>query len=421
MKTNINHNELTTFLYGDIKVSLCVDMALQQITGFELKQLTDELQILVDSKVDKIYMLSRKDLVFNMHKTAVGKMSIRIVLPNLLYLTKKKFSAPEVPHGYCMFLRKYIGNARLRSISMVGSERILDLHFETKDGKYHLFLEFFDKGNAILTDDDLMIKSPLENQNWAERTIRGGVKYEFPKKDYDFFSIDLVKFKDIMNCSGEDNILKRLTSLGLGKEYSNEILKRARVDPLKMKLSPDENESLFSSVRKFMREKPEPSYYHKTDKVYVSKISSVKKYSSLEDIYGKASDDVVPEFDLSKIPDDTAVEFPSINEAFDFMIEMPKPEEKEEHLEKSKSKDKLTKVIDAQSKRLKEQEQIAEENQAKGEAIYENYALVKDIMDQISTARKKMSWNEIKEKLKGHKIIKSVDEKTGTITIELGE
>jgi predicted ribosome quality control (RQC) complex YloA/Tae2 family protein len=217
-----------------------------------------------------------------------------------------------------------------------------------------------------------------------------------------------------------DSVLKILTSFGLGKDYSNEILKRARIDPLKTKLTPDELESLFNSVRKFMREKPEPFFNKKSDRVYISKISSIKKYSGLEDIYGKASEDLVNEYALDKIPDDVAITFPTINEALDFMIEMPKPEEKEEHLEKSKSKDKLTKVIDAQTKRQKEQEKIVEENQIKGECIYENYALLKDIMDQINLARKKMSWAQIKEKLKGHKIIKSIDEKNGIITLEIG-
>ena len=402
-------------------------MVLQQLSGFELKKLVDELQFLVDSKVDKIYMLSKKDLIFNFHKTHVGKQTLRVILPNLLYITKKKFSAPELPHGYCMFLRKYLGTARLRSVSMVGSERILDFYFETKEEKYHLFFEFFDKGNAILTDEMLMIKSPLDNQVWSERTIRGGVKYEFPDKGFDFFNIEFDQFASILNNATNvtdgpnDGILKKLTSFGLGKEYSLEILKRARVDGAKTRLTKDETESLFNSVKKFLREKPDVFYYKKTGKVYVSAISSVKKYSSLEDVFGKVSDDMMIDNDFDKIPDDTAISFPSINVAFDFSIEMPKPEEKSVEGEKSRSKDKLAKVIDAQTRRKEELEHVATENQRKGELIYENYSLVHDVLEQINAARKNMPWAQIKEKLKGHKIITHVDDKTGTITVDLGE
>ena len=37
----------------------------------------------------------------------------------------------------------------------------------------------------------------------------------------------------------------------------------------------------------------------------------------------------------------------------------------------------------------------------------------------MKKAREKLSWKEIKEKLKGHKMVKEVNEKEGTVTIEL--
>ena len=61
----------------------------------------------------------------------------------------------------------------------------------------------------------------------------------------------------------------------------------------------------------------------------------------------------------------------------------------------------------------------AKQSQRTGELIYENYQLVKDILTQIQEARKKYTWQEIKQKLKDHDIIKEVNEKTGELILEL--
>ena len=53
------------------------------------------------------------------------------------------------------------------------------------------------------------------------------------------------------------------------------------------------------------------------------------------------------------------------------------------------------------------------------EIIYENYQLISDILAQFKAARKTMSWQDIKKKLKGHKIIKQINEKDNQAVIEL--
>ena len=55
----------------------------------------------------------------------------------------------------------------------------------------------------------------------------------------------------------------------------------------------------------------------------------------------------------------------------------------------------------------------------KGELIYQNYQLIKEILDELNKASKKYSWKEIKEKLKGHKVIKEVNEKERKVIIEV--
>ena len=62
---------------------------------------------------------------------------------------------------------------------------------------------------------------------------------------------------------------------------------------------------------------------------------------------------------------------------------------------------------------------LIEENQQKGEAIYHNYQLIDEILKELNKAKQKYSWKEIGEKLKGHKIIKRINEKEKTAVIEI--
>ena len=81
--------------------------------------------------------------------------------------------------------------------------------------------------------------------------------------------------------------------------------------------------------------------------------------------------------------------------------------------------DKTEKIVRQQRKQVEELERKAEENNKKGELIYENYKLVEEVLKEINNAREKYSFDEINKKLKGHKIVKSVDGKDKKIIIEL--
>ncbi len=84
----------------------------------------------------------------------------------------------------------------------------------------------------------------------------------------------------------------------------------------------------------------------------------------------------------------------------------------------SKKATQLEDRIKVQQKRLKELEHEVQDNQRKGELIYENYQELNKIIEGLKEARKTMSWKEIKEKIKNKKI-KKIDEKTGDVTVEV--
>lgn len=67
-----------------------------------------------------------------------------------------------------MKLRKHLSNKRIENISQVGVDRVVDFQFGTGDFEFHIFLELYDKGNIILTDQSLNILSLVRPHSHGE-------------------------------------------------------------------------------------------------------------------------------------------------------------------------------------------------------------------------------------------------------------
>jgi len=216
------------------------------ISALDLHYLVKELQLLISAKVDKIYQPDKTTLIIRFHIPNTGKKILRIDLPSHMFLTDFKGEIPEQPSGLCMMLRKNIGNSRVREISQLGFERIVKFVLETKVGKFNLYAELFSQGNIILTTEDDMIKGAVITKKWKDRTIRGNIKYEYPKRDIDFNTIKKADFVKVIKNSDKENIVKTLAlEFGLGGMYAEELCLRAKVDKDKKKLTLDELNRLY--------------------------------------------------------------------------------------------------------------------------------------------------------------------------------
>jgi len=79
----------------------------------------------------------------------------------------------------------------------------------------------------------------------------------------------------------------------------------------------------------------------------------------------------------------------------------------------------LKRIIEEQEITMESLRNKEIENRKKAELIYNNYNTIKEILDEINRASKKHSWQEIKKKLKGHKIVKDVDIKEKKVVVEV--
>jgi predicted ribosome quality control (RQC) complex YloA/Tae2 family protein len=364
----------------------------KELSSIDLIYTAKELQALVNAKIDQIYQVSKKDIILQLHVTGKGKMLLRI-MPGFAYIAKKKPEMPENLIGFCNILRKYLGNSRISKISQPGSERILEICFDAKEGKFRIIAEFFGGSNIIFCKEDGTIVQASENKRMREREIRGGVKYKTPLKGIDLTKVTKSQVKEIIKKSKKDNVSTALAiEFGLGGVYARELCNLAGVEEGKKDISDAEAEKIHLALQKITGKRLNPHIVYSEKEVFDATPFEFKTYSNLD----------------SKKTD-------SFSSAVELVI--PKKEKKLSKYEKEIKK--LEKAMSQQEKRVVELGKIAKEMQKKGEFVYENYQTVKEILDEIKKARIKYSWKEIKEKLEGHKTVKEVDGKTGTIVIEL--
>jgi predicted ribosome quality control (RQC) complex YloA/Tae2 family protein len=374
-----------------------------ELSAFDIHYVVKELDVLVGAKVDKIYLPHKGELLIRFHKTGIGKLMLRILTSKCLYLTEIAFKNPSTPHGFCLYLRKQLGNTFVQHVKQRGFERIVEIEFQQRDKKIVRFIaELFSKGNLVLIDDKGIIMSAQETQVWKDRTVRKGETYAHPTKEYNLLTITRDQLRDCLGNSTCDQLVKALAiDLGLGGVYAEELCLRTKVKKnMRPRDATDKDiEYLFETLEAMRSAEIESQI--------VSKLGGVH---------------AVTPFPLEQYADFDAELVSSFNHAIDKALTTELTVQAEEQSQKKSNKalTKTQKIVDSQTIQVEQLQKAIDENQRKGELLYENYILLKGIIDMIKDLRKEKSWKEIKEMYKKSDVIKSIDEKTGKIVIEMG-
>jgi len=366
-------------------------MAKQNLAALELHYVIKELQFLIDSRLDKLYNPTKKELILIFHVPSKGKHILRILGGKFLYLTEYKPKS-EGANSFCLYLRKKLLGSRLRGLTQKGFERVIELEFENAAGKLSLFVELFGKGNLILVQDGIIL-SAVEQQKWADRSVMPREKYIYPTREINFLEMTEVEFRNFCKNSSQESIVKTLAmEIGLGKTYAEEACFRSKTDKnLNPILGRKKLENLFKSL------------------MGLKNGSKGYNYNDLE----------ISPFQLETYSE--GVESETYNSALDsyftrlFKSEVKTADEKEF----SAKSEKINKIIDAQEKTVVKLKNSEVENREKGELLYENYQIVSEIILQLRKALLKYTPKEVKERLKDHKIIKMYNEKEKVVEVEL--
>ncbi len=367
---------------------------MKQISSLELGYLINELSLLVNSRIDKVYQAGKEELLIQFYVHSKGKKFLRIIVGKAMFLTDIKEEYDE-PSDFCMFLRKKLSNSKLSGINQKESERIVELVFEKEETR-KLIIEFFGGGNIILCDKEDTILLALIYHKFKERSILPKVRYGYPRSKINLFELELNKLREIFKKSDKENIVKCLAvDVGLGGVYSEEICLLSKIDKSKKPVDVDNKE-----IKKI---------FDNINGIITKELNPFVVYDGAEII------DVVP-FDIKFYESYAKKKFDTFSRALEFYFSKfveKKPSKYEKQLEKLKD------IIKKQELRIKELEEKELDERKKAELIYNHYSLIKEIIEKINKASEKRSWKEIKEKLKGHKVVKEVDGKEKKIVLEI--
>lgn len=367
-----------------------------QLSSLDLHFLLKELKELEKSKVDKVYNKGKEEIYVQFYKSNVGKKILRIIVGKSIFLAKAK-NIDETPSGFCTFLRKHLEGKFLDSIVQLEPERILKLVFKSKDEVKYLYLEFFGKGNVILCNNDDVIINCAIKHKFRDRAIVPKEKYKYPNMEYNVFKLDKKDIADLLKKSEKDKVVTALAvELGLGGVYSEEVCLLSDVDKNTIPKKINESTKILNSIKKIIKSKKNAQIIYKD-----------------KDVKG-----IVP-VALELYKDYEKKKFSGFSEALDEYFTKELKIAKKDDSANTKKIDEIKRIIEEQKETMKGMEKGEIENREKAELIYNNYQMIKGILDEMNKASEKYSWKEIKDKLKGHKVVKDVDVKEKRITIQI--
>ena len=173
--------------------------------GIVTKSIINELDDIIGGKIDKIYEPDKNTIVLGIYSKGMHYMlNICIDARNCrINLSTHSKVNPLVAPNFCMLLRKYLMNARLSNISMIGLERIVNLEFETINEFNEIeiktfVVEIMGKHSNIIFVDNGVILDSIKHVN----SIMSSVRQVLPGKDY--FIPDTMSKKDPLTVDKEE-------------------------------------------------------------------------------------------------------------------------------------------------------------------------------------------------------------------------
>lgn len=162
------------------------------LDGILIKRISEQLQTIVPSKINRIQQISNDELVFTIRG---DRCKYKLLISchstyNRINFTDKDLKAFDTPSNFLMVLRKYLEGAIIKNISQIGLDRIIRFELQARDElkdyhTYFMYVELMGKyANLVIVDEDGKIVDclkripPYEN---STRTLYPSAKYTLPK------------------------------------------------------------------------------------------------------------------------------------------------------------------------------------------------------------------------------------------------
>ncbi|MEK6967666.1 MAG: NFACT family protein [Nanoarchaeota archaeon] len=364
----------------------------QALSALELRMLTKELDSLIGAKISQIYDQGKDDLLLQLHHTGVGKEIVRIRPPFALYKGSEKPMMEGGRSGFCSLLRQKVSNSNILAQSQHGFDRIWVASLGHLVPEAYLIVEFFGKGNIILTDDKLMVIGAVEERSFGIRSTKKQALYQFPTQPINPFNLDDKAFFDVLSSSNKNQLVKAFAlDMSLGGLYAEELCLRAGVEKSSSPsdITLESIKKIIASLKSFEVVKPQVVFKDFAPHDCVA--ADLVVYEGLEKKY-----------------------FDSFSDAQAFFWSAYMPPKK-----LNPRRQKLETIIADQKRHFDALSTESVESQKKGELIYLHYPIVKEVLRVVKESGKTIGWKEAKRRLNNHPLVKDIDEKKGEVELEL--
>jgi predicted ribosome quality control (RQC) complex YloA/Tae2 family protein len=168
---------------------LVIDMSFD---GNIVRKITQELrETLITGRINKIYQLSKYDLLFNINSPEGKKQLLISNSPaySRIHLTEMNYEKPDTPPTFCMFLRKHLEGGIIKDIIQITNDRVIVFLVQSRNELGDLtskkfILEVMGRhSNIIIADENNKILEAIKHVmpfDGKDRTIYPGAIYEFP-------------------------------------------------------------------------------------------------------------------------------------------------------------------------------------------------------------------------------------------------
>jgi len=313
----------------------------------------------IDNKIWKIKIHSKKTKEL-------------IITPEICFVPKHSFSVSTIL-GFEKYLKKNLYNQRIHDVYQDKNNKVIVFKLD----RYYLIFEFFSKSNVILTDLDFKIITSRQKEEWKDRIIQKGERYNFPAGE----DLKLKTKKEI------EEELKDLTDV----EKIRLLSRKYNIAPMEINEILETKEDLVDGLLE--------NYNLKEPKVKIVIKNNKNNY-----IISKEGEDI----------------FESFEKEFKNFFE------NREQVKETVKKDKVMDILNAQKTKKEEFQAKIEKLEKDGEFIYSNFTLIEEINKIIEKATlKKIPEKEVVLKinnyLKEKKIaleIKEINQKKKSYVIE---
>jgi predicted ribosome quality control (RQC) complex YloA/Tae2 family protein len=387
-----------------------------ELSSLDIAVITLELNHTIkESRINNIYQINHRTLLLKLGGAEGFRSSLIIEAAKRVHTSSYVFKTPLKPSNFCMALRKYIKNGKIKKIQQRLFERIIEIYIVRKGEKYCLIAELFGKGNIILVNPKNVILHSLSFRRMKDRNVLRGEIYIYPPhigEDPRFLNRESYnKIKDFASI----NIVSAISRfLSIGGFYAEEILLRADISK-KTKcpsLKEEDLDSIFNTVQ-----------------IVLSRIESENTDAYVFLNKNKEWINVSP-LKLKKYIDFEYSKFSTFNKALDeYYIRIFFEEKITEVQDYSTQEiDKLERILENQEKTLIESKRKAKIYHEIGDTIYmhlnELHFLINSIMMKKRSGKK---WEKIIETWKKEKqislnssiVIKSLKSQTLLLQVSL--